>query len=79
MALHGWDRKPFPEWPVDLSVERIFKRLLALSMQAKGVDRIPFIWFWPEGYRGCVIMTHDVENIIGSQLRLIDDGHRGFA
>ena len=18
MALHGWDRKPFPEWPVDL-------------------------------------------------------------
>jgi hypothetical protein len=65
IALNGWDRKPFPEWPVDHSVEQFFRRLLALSMQAKGVDRIPFIWFWPEGCPGCVIMTHDVETSSG--------------
>lgn len=65
IALNGWDRQPFPEWPVDHSVEQFFKRLLALSMKAKGVDRIPFVWFWPEGYSGCAIMTHDVETSSG--------------
>lgn len=65
IALKGWDRKSFPEWPVDHSVDQFFRRLLALSMHAKGVDRIPFIWFWPEGYSGCAIMTHDVETSSG--------------
>jgi hypothetical protein len=79
IALNGWDRKPFPEWPVDHSVEQFFRRLLALSMQAKGVDRIPFIWFWPEGYSGCAIITHDVEtssglNFIASMMD-IEDSH----
>jgi hypothetical protein len=79
IALKGWDRKPFPEWPVDHSVEQFFRRLLALSMHAKGVDRIPFIWFWPEGYSGCAIMTHDVEtssglNFIASMMD-IEDSH----
>ena len=64
-ALKGWDQKLFPEWPLDSSVERIFRRLLSLSMRAKGADRIPFIWFWPEGYSGCAIMTHDVETSSG--------------
>lgn len=46
-------------------------------MQAKGVDRIPFIWFWPEGYSGCAIMTHDVEtssglNFIASMMDIED-------
>ena len=65
IALEGWDRKPFPEWPVDLNVDQFFRRLLPLSMQAKGVDRIPFIWFWPDGYSGCTVMTHDVETSSG--------------
>lgn len=65
MSLKGWDRKPFPKWPVDRSVEHISKRLLASSMRAKGVDRIPFIWFWPEDYSACTIMTHDVETSAG--------------
>jgi hypothetical protein len=65
MSLKGWDRKPFPKWPVDRSVEHISRKLLALSMRAKGVDRIPFIWFWPEEYTACTIMTHDVETSAG--------------
>lgn len=65
MSLKGWDRKPFPKWPVDRSVEHISRRLLGLSMRAKGVDRIPFIWFWPEEYTACTIMTHDVETSAG--------------
>ena len=65
ISLKGWDRKPFPKWPVDRSVEHISRRLLALSMRAKGVDRIPFIWFWPEDYFACTIMTHDIETSAG--------------
>jgi len=39
--------------------------LLLLSMQSQGVDRVPFIWFWPRGAGGCATMTHDVEGVTG--------------
>lgn len=75
--LNGWKDVRFPGWPVDRSVENICERLLLLSLQATGADRIPFIWFWPGGARGCVLMTHDVETEQGrdccAQLMDIDD------
>jgi hypothetical protein len=37
----GWHKRPFPNWPVDLSVEKILERILVLSMKAKGVDEVP--------------------------------------
>lgn len=55
----------FPDWPVDRTVDRLLEKLLALSMRAQGQDRIPFIWFWPEGHSSAAIMTHDVENRAG--------------
>jgi hypothetical protein len=46
-------------------------------MEAKGVDRVPFVWFWPNGARGCLMMTHDVETETGrdscADLMDIDD------
>jgi hypothetical protein len=30
-------------------------------MTHHGIERIPFIWFWPDGLPACAIMTHDVE------------------
>ena len=62
MHLRGWENISFPAWPVDTTVERVHKKLLALSIKAQGVERIPFIWFWPEGHSSCLIMTHDVED-----------------
>ncbi len=56
---------PFPAWPVDTTVDRLMERLLLLSLQARGVAEIPFIWFWPEGHQSCVLMTHDVETLAG--------------
>ena len=56
---------PFPKWPVDSTVENLLERLLILSMKAQKVDRIPFIWFWPDGVRSCTIITHDVETSAG--------------
>jgi len=63
--LQGWDKLPFPRWPVDTSVENILERLLLLSMRAGKLDRIPFIWFWPEGASSSAILTHDVETTAG--------------
>ena len=73
----NWQKRRFPQWPVDTTVENICENLLLLSLRASGVDRIPFIWFWPDGARGCVSMTHDVEAVAGrnfcAQLLDIDD------
>lgn len=60
--LRNWDKIPFPKWPVDFTVDRIHSKRLALAMRAQGVEKVPFIWFWPEGYTGCTILTHDVED-----------------
>ena len=59
--LNGWDKPGFPNWPADTTVDDLLAHLLALQIQREG-NRIPFIWFWPEGYEGCAILTHDVES-----------------
>jgi hypothetical protein len=75
----NWESKVFPQWPVDTTVESICEKLLLLSLRASGAKAIPFIWFWPNGARGCVSMTHDVETVAGrdfcAQLMDIDDAH----
>ena len=58
----------FPRWPVDTTVEDICERLLLLSMEAKGVEEVPFVWFWPDGATACQMMTHDVESVAGRDL-----------
>jgi hypothetical protein len=74
--MHLRDRRDirFPSWPVDSNVESMFEELMALLLEAHAVDRVPFIWFWPEGLPSCAIMTHDVETLAGRNLcsRLMD-------
>jgi hypothetical protein len=73
----SWKRQSFPKWPVDTTVEDICETLLLMSMDAKGVDRVPFVWFWPDGASGCLMMTHDVETSAGrdhcADLMNVDD------
>jgi hypothetical protein len=63
--LRGWAEIPFPRWPVDRTVEDLMETLLVVSLQAQAIQRIPFIWFWPEGSPSCAIVTHDVEELAG--------------
>ncbi len=56
-----WKNIAFPQWPVDCNVEKLLEALLITSMEARGISRLPFIWFWPDGYSSCLMMTHDVE------------------
>jgi hypothetical protein len=64
--LRSWDNVPFPNWPVDRTVETIFEQLLVFAMRSRNVNRVPFIWFWPDEARSCAIMTHDVETSAGA-------------
>jgi len=75
--LRGSRRTSFPKWPVDCTVDDLMERLLLVSLKGHGLQRVPFIWFWPDGSPSCTIMTHDVEELRGrdfcSQLMDIDD------
>lgn len=60
-ALRGWEDLPFPTWPVDATAEQLLEGGLLAVMRCGGVEEVPFVWFWPDGKKGCVTMTHDVE------------------
>ena len=63
--LRGWDQISFPHWPVDRSVNELFELLMLFTLKSQNVERIPFIWFWPDGAPSSAIMTHDVETSAG--------------
>ena len=63
--LKGWQKNPFPCWPVDRSVDRMFEMLMTCTLKASGCERVPFIWYWPDGKLSCATMTHDVETEAG--------------
>jgi hypothetical protein len=63
--LSDWKKLPFPAWPVDFTVDNLHESLLKLLMETSGVERLPFIWFWPDGASSCLVMTHDVETSAG--------------
>jgi hypothetical protein len=63
--LSDWKSLMFPRWPVDRSVDLLFEQLLLASLRAQGLERVPFIWFWPDGAPSCAIMSHDVETAVG--------------
>jgi hypothetical protein len=65
IALHGWDRAPFPAWPIDQTVDRLFDRMMACAIRANSEGSVPFVWFWPDGFSSCATMTHDVETVTG--------------
>jgi hypothetical protein len=61
VRLAGWEKIPFPQWPVDVTVEEVMKRVIGLIAKGGKSAKVPFIWFWPHGAPACAVMTHDVE------------------
>jgi hypothetical protein len=61
--FHLRERKSieFPSWPVDKTVDNLCAELMSLCVEAGGGQRVPFVWFWPDEYQGCVLVTHDIE------------------
>jgi len=79
--FRGWKKLPFPAWPVDFTVDNLHEEVLRRSMVAQGIEKVPFIWFWPDGAPNVVMMTHDIETAAGRdftfKLMDIDDSY-GF-
>lgn len=79
--LSDWRKLEFPSWPVDMTVEDELETGLLDIMRHSNVSEVPFIWFWPYGARGAVMITHDVETHRGLKfvptLMDIDDDY-GF-
>jgi hypothetical protein len=67
LHLSGWHRISFPQWPVDFSVENLMRSAMELALRSGCVDRIPFVWFWPDGAPSATIVTHDVEGRAGQR------------
>jgi len=55
----------FPAWPVEDSLVRLQGEHFRAEMERRGVDRIPFINFWPDAKRFAFVLTHDVEGPVG--------------
>jgi hypothetical protein len=72
--LKDWKGIAFPDWPVDRTVENILEEMVILSLRSQRVDSMPFVWFWPDGYSACAIVTHDIETKAGRDFcgQLID-------
>jgi peptidoglycan/xylan/chitin deacetylase (PgdA/CDA1 family) len=51
----------FPAWPQDATLTRLLGALLAARMKEEGVERVPFVGFWPHGKAWAWCLTHDVE------------------
>ena len=51
----------FPAWPVEDSLVHLQAEYFRAEMERRGVDRIPFINFWPDAKRFAFALTHDVE------------------
>jgi hypothetical protein len=65
VRLRGWQGIPFPEWPVDTTVDRLFRSAMAAVLRGTKGRQVPFIWFWPDAAPSCTMLTHDVEGKAG--------------
>ncbi len=65
--LRNWREIAFPEWPVDTTVDRLHRQIMEHAIDASNLDAVPFIWFWPDGFSSCAIITHDVESAYGCE------------
>jgi peptidoglycan/xylan/chitin deacetylase (PgdA/CDA1 family) len=66
-----WQGLPeFPGWPFDRSVAHLLRFYAFAVLRAQSRSEAPFRWFWPDGHRAALVLTHDVEREDGLRLAL---------
>lgn len=48
-------------WPVEDRYARFLWETLHQMMLMMGWERVPFLYFWPQGKRAALVLTHDIE------------------
>ncbi len=52
----------FPAWPFEIAGYDLLRLAILDALLNQNVDAIRFPWFWPEGARAAIALTHDVES-----------------
>jgi peptidoglycan/xylan/chitin deacetylase (PgdA/CDA1 family) len=60
----------FPAWPLDTSMSNLLAFVAACALRAADRSAGEFAWFWPNGSRAALALTHDVESQEGIRLAL---------
>lgn len=55
----------FPAWPFEAAGADLVRIAVADALLDRGVDAVRFPWFWPDGAKAAVTLTHDVESADG--------------
>jgi hypothetical protein len=67
-------KRPFPTWPLDMSVEILNIELLKCLLSLQPNLSLPVLSFWPSGEDYAFVITHDVESKIGfDNIKLLSD------
>jgi peptidoglycan/xylan/chitin deacetylase (PgdA/CDA1 family) len=53
-----------------MSVSQLARFYATCALRVAGADEGSFAWFWPDGHRAAVVLTHDVEDVGGIRLAL---------
>ena len=65
VLIRGQGEPDFPRWPFDASVAALLRFYVRCALVAEQKQALRFRWFWPQGARAAVILTHDVESDAG--------------
>lgn len=61
-------KRRFPlNWPIEDRFVRFLFEILGQLMDRRGLDRIPYLHFWPRGAAFAFVSTHDVETVSGQR------------
>jgi peptidoglycan/xylan/chitin deacetylase (PgdA/CDA1 family) len=65
LAVHSRPRPSFPDWPCEDALLHVWRSELAALLNESGAQDAWHIGFWPDDYRVCIVLTHDVESARG--------------
>jgi peptidoglycan/xylan/chitin deacetylase (PgdA/CDA1 family) len=65
MAVRARRRSQFPNWPCESALMDFWREWLRQALDTVGMADTWHIGFWPNGFKCCIVLTHDVESRAG--------------
>lgn len=65
LASKIMSRRSFPNWPIDTSVDEVYRLLMRLVLSQVTSKSLPILSFWPREADFSFVITHDVEQQSG--------------
>lgn len=65
LAVRTRRRRQFPNWPCESALMDFWRSWLQQSLERVEARDAWHIGFWPQGFKCCIVLTHDVESSFG--------------